>query len=144
MATDKHPLQQPILIIRMHIRFRASHTEILHLDHQGVEQLVKKFESFTALDSENSHVRPSLREALDQGIRRVIVDLSDVIVLNSMALAELIDWHNMIGSHDGALVLCSPTGRVSQTLAVTKLDTVFHLTDDLQKARDKLRALRPI
>ena len=144
MAADRHPLQQPILLIRMHIRFGASHTEILHLDHQGVEQLVKQVESYTAPDSENSRVRPPLREALESGIRRVIVDLSDVIVLTSVALAELIDWHNMIGRHEGALVLCGSAGRVSQTLAVTKLDSVFNLADDLHEARHKLRSLRPI
>ena len=143
MATDQHPLRQPTLVIRIHIRFGASHTEILHRDPQGSEQLVLEVESYPAREPENSGVRPVLRDALEAGIRRVVVDLTDVIVLSSVALAEIIDWHNMIARDEGALVLCNPTGRVAQTLAITKLDEVFEVVGDMQTAQEKLRSLRP-
>jgi len=66
-----------------------------------------------------------------------------VIVLSSVALAEIIDWHNMIARDEGALVLCNPTGRVAQTLAITKLDEVFEVVGDMQTAQEKLKSLRP-
>jgi anti-anti-sigma factor len=144
VATGAHPLQQPILIIRMHIRFGASETELLHLDAGGNEQHRQKVSSFTAPDVDNSRVRDPLREALESGIHRVIVDLSDVIVLSSVALAELIDWHNMIGGHKGTMVLCGIGGRVAQTLEVTKLIGVFKVAAGMEEAREMVKETRPI
>lgn len=144
MADGPRSLRRPILVIRMHIRFGASESEILHLEGEGHETLQDTVQSFTPPDREDSRLREPLRQALDDGIHRLIVDLGDVIVLNSIGLAELIDWHNMIGKYDGAMVLCGVGGRVAQTLQVTKLDAVFTMVPDMEAAQVRIREMRPL
>jgi anti-sigma B factor antagonist len=75
-------------------------------------------------------------EALvDAGLRKIIVDCSRLDVISSYGLGVLVRIHRRMRQHGGDVKLCSVRGLVPQILAMTRLDRVFGLYPDANRAR---------
>jgi anti-sigma B factor antagonist len=67
------------------------------------------------------------RSLLDDGTKKIVVDLTDTPWANSQGIGMLIGAHTSVVKAGGKLVLAGPNDRISSVLAVTRLDLVFKL-----------------
>src|SRR3972149_6890620 len=66
-----------------------------------------------------------LKRILDEGRRKILVDLGDVSWVNSTGLGILIAAHSMVNKAGGELKLCKVSRRVESILMVTRLNLIF-------------------
>lgn len=75
-------------------------------------------------------VRNLVRELISDGIRKILLNLRDVDYVDSSGLGELVCAFTSMRSHGGELKLLHVTRRVRSLLQITKLISVFEITDD--------------
>jgi anti-sigma B factor antagonist len=91
-------------------------------DDFGVVVLSGEVDIFTA-----PQFKESLLELLDGGVRRLVVDLSDVTFIDSTALGVLIGGVRRVHGAGGAMTIVVTTRPVERVLSITGLDRVFSL-----------------
>jgi len=79
-------------------------------------------------------LRDKLNSVVQQGLKRVVVNLSQVAYMDSSGLGELVRSYTTVTRGGGALKLTGLTDRISDLLAITKLLTVFDCYDTEQEA----------
>ena len=84
------------------------------------------------------HTAPELEQALGtilvRGGRNVVVDLVDLVFIDSTALATLVRAQPRFRSKGGRLLLVTEDRRILRTLQITGLDRAFHIEPRLGKA----------
>ncbi len=70
-----------------------------------------------------------------EGHLYVIVDLANVLYMDSVGVRALIRGYTTAQRLGGRFKLAAPTARVRKLLRVTRLDTVFDLSDSLEAAQ---------
>jgi anti-anti-sigma factor len=78
-------------------------------------------------------VRQALAEAVNGGIERVVVDLSDVTFIDSTAMGVLIEARSRLADRS-AFVLASPGLETMRALQVSGLDRHFTIRDTVADA----------
>ena len=76
-----------------------------------------------------------LYERIDNGLRKIIVDCSDMDYISSLDLSVLARVRSRITAKGGDLRICAAKGTVREVLRVTNLDKLFDLHSDLAGAR---------
>ena len=76
----------------------------------------------------------TLRDLLDEGCRRFVLDLGAVMFLDSAGLGELIACRKRTLRHGGDICLLHPTGKVRERLEMLHLTRVFGVFDDESEA----------
>lgn len=71
----------------------------------------------------------AVEEAIDAGALDVLVDCRAMGFLDSAGVGALLDLKKQLAERGGVLILFGPAGPVEQTLAVTGLDSVFHIVE---------------
>jgi len=71
-----------------------------------------------------------VRETLDKGVRKIVVNLAGVNYIDSSGLGELVSLYRAVKQSGGELKLLSVSRKVSDLLQVTKLYTVFDIHND--------------
>lgn len=66
---------------------------------------------------------------------KVIIDLRNVMFMDSMGLGALIEGRNGLESGGATVLLVSDSGPAGRLLALTKLDESFPLFDSVESAR---------
>ena len=96
-------------------------------DDLGVVALSGEVDIFTA-----PQFKESLLELLDSGVKRLVVDLSEVTFIDSTALGVLIGGVRRVHGAGGSMTIVVTTRPVERVLSVTGLDRVFsmHATRD--------------
>ena len=79
-------------------------------------------------------------DLLDQGNKKIIIDLSDVDVMNSSGLGILITAVTILKDNNGALRLINVSDRINNLLKITKLTTVFEIAESYDQAIKSLRS----
>lgn len=79
-------------------------------------------------------VRDVIRQSLDAGQKRFLIDLGDVSWVNSTGLGILIASHVTITQAGGAIKLSRVSKRINQIFMVTKLHTVFDTYETTEEA----------
>jgi anti-sigma B factor antagonist len=79
-------------------------------------------------------VKERLHELIDEGKKKVVVDLSGVSWMNSSGLGILIGGLTTMRNADGDLKLAGTTDKVQNLLMVTKLITIFESYDTVEEA----------
>lgn len=114
----------------------AELVEVVDYDTLGVVVLKPKGHSFDFSTAKT--MRAALGEGIDAhiaaGRRRFILDLTDVKVWDSGALAVLVALHKHLHATDARMGLAIPEDKV-RLFEVTKLDKVFSLFTDMNEAR---------
>jgi anti-sigma B factor antagonist len=64
-----------------------------------------------------------IQAAIQQGVNRMVIDLTDVEYVDSAGLGMLMYTYGMLNEKKGALRLCGVTERVMSLLQMTKTDT---------------------
>jgi anti-sigma B factor antagonist len=76
----------------------------------------------------------SLKSILDEGRKKILVDLGDVSWVNSTGLGILIAAHAQVDRAGGELKLCKVSRRVESILMVTRLNMIFESYADEAQA----------
>ena len=80
-------------------------------------------------------VRAAFSDAIEQGSRHLIVDLTQLEFLDSTGLGVLIGAHRRLAEHDGSLRLVVADGSIARLLNITGLIGVFTVYSNLEDAR---------
>ncbi len=88
------------------------------------------------LDESLFRLRDNVQYGLQLGMRRFVIDISEVGHLDSSGCGELISAHTSILRAKGSLGFLNPTEFVRILLTRTKLNQVLNVFDTLDEARD--------
>lgn len=71
---------------------------------------------------------------IDDGIKKIIVDLSDVTLMDSTFLGAMVIVHRKLFPLGGAIKLSGPNESIATLLGLTKLENTFESFDTLETA----------
>jgi anti-sigma B factor antagonist len=83
-----------------------------------------------ALGEGSAGLRDLVRNLVSEGNKKILLNLRDVDYIDSSGLGELVSAFTSMRSKGGELKLLNLTKRVQDLLQITKLYTVFEITDD--------------
>lgn len=79
-------------------------------------------------------LRDLIRENLDKGQKKLLLNLAAISYLDSTGLGELVSGYRLVKSNGGELKLLNLNKKVTDLLQVTKLYTVFEIHNDEAQA----------
>lgn len=75
-------------------------------------------------------LRDTIRELLNRGQKKVLLNLGDVTYIDSSGIGELVSGFTTVTNQGGQLKLLNLTKKVHDLLQITKLYTVFEVHND--------------
>ena len=82
------------------------------------------------LGDEIGDLRDAVHELLENGKKKIILNLADVDYIDSSGVGELVGCYTTVRNAGGELKLLKLSQKVQDVLYVTKLYTVFDIRDD--------------
>jgi anti-sigma B factor antagonist len=79
-------------------------------------------------------LREAVRRLLDDGKKKVLLNLGDVSYVDSSGIGELVSSYTTTNNNGGQLKLLNLTKKIQDLLMITKLLTVFQTFDSEQDA----------
>lgn len=79
-------------------------------------------------------LRDSICKTLDEGSKKILLNLAGVSYMDSTGLGEVIRNYKTVIDKGGKLKLLSLTARIKDLMAMTKLLTVFEVFESEQEA----------
>lgn len=76
----------------------------------------------------------SVDELLENGKNKLVIDLSNLKYMNSSGLNVLIQLLTKTRTRGGESVICHVSKKVNELLIITKLNTLFKVTDTKEEA----------
>jgi len=110
----------------------------------GLQILVRQCNDVTILDltgkaamdaSEGELLSKRLRALTDNGKRKLLVNLANLIQMDSTGISAIVESYVCLQRQDGQLKLLGPRGRVLEVLSL------FRLLDIIPSFRDEMQAL---
>jgi len=84
--------------------------------------------------SRSPELRTILRQAIDSGTKKLIVDLAKVEYMDSSGLATLVEVMRQAKGHKADLVLAALHEKVRAIFEIARLDQFFTIVDSLDEA----------
>lgn len=75
-------------------------------------------------------LRETVRDLLNRGQKKILLNLGDVTYIDSSGIGELVSGFTTVTNQGGQLKLLSLTKKVHDLLQITKLYTVFDVHDE--------------
>ena len=75
-------------------------------------------------------LRKSFEDLIKSGSKKIIIDFSSVLYIDSSGLATLIELFQRLKKTDGKLRICNMSERVRNVFEVTKLHKLFEIYDN--------------
>jgi anti-sigma B factor antagonist len=91
------------------------------------------------LGDESSQLRSKIKELLQQGKKRLVLDLANVTYIDSAGLGTLVAAYTSARNEGGEIRLAGVTKNFGELLNITKLVTVFNVHNTVE---DALKAFR--
>jgi anti-sigma B factor antagonist len=79
-------------------------------------------------------VRNAVRDILNKGGKKILLNLAGVSYIDSSGVGELVSTFTTVASKGGTLKLMRLSGKTRELLTITKLITVFQVFDDEKAA----------
>ena len=76
----------------------------------------------------------SIRERLNPGVQKVVIDVSRLTHMTASALAELVEIHMLLAEGGHQLILAAPSAQVRRLLVLAFLDKVIPTVPVLEDA----------
>jgi len=92
-----------------------------------------------ALGEGSALLRKTVRDLLDGGQTRILLNLGDVNYIDSSGIGELVSGFTAVRNRSGELKLLNLTKKVNDLLQLTKLFTVFDVYSDEHTAVSSFR-----
>lgn len=80
-----------------------------------------------------------LHHLVDQGIKRIVLDLKGVKLMNSSGLGMLIAALTTMKNASGNLKLASPSKKIQNLLIITKLVNIFEVYKTVKEATESYK-----
>lgn len=84
--------------------------------------------------NETREVHEKVKSVINDGIKKIVIDLSRVKWINSQGLGMLISCLTSITNVEGSLKIAGATEKVNSLFMITKLITVFDTVDSVETA----------
>ncbi|MBN1540982.1 STAS domain-containing protein [candidate division KSB1 bacterium] len=84
--------------------------------------------------SETQEIHTKIKELVEEGKTKVIIDLGNVTWMNSTGLGAIMSSYSTLRNADGDLKLIRVTEKVKSLFMVTKLITIFDTFESEKKA----------
>jgi anti-sigma B factor antagonist len=91
------------------------------------------------LGEETEALRGRVRQLVEAGHTRIILNLEEVNYIDSVGLSTLVASYTSARKQGGDLKLLHLTKRVHDLLQITRLSTVFEIYDSLEEAQRSFR-----
>jgi len=79
-------------------------------------------------------LRDKVNSLLNQGQKKIVLNLADVPYVDSAGLGEIVRTYTTVSRQGGSLKLLNLTKRITDLLSITKLLTVFETFDNENEA----------
>jgi len=79
-------------------------------------------------------LRDLIRENIDRGHKKLVLNLAGINYMDSTGLGELVSGYRQVKSQGGELKLLNLNKKVSDLLQITKLYTIFDIHNDEAQA----------
>ena len=79
-------------------------------------------------------LRESVRRLLDEGKKKILLNLGDISYVDSSGIGELVSSYTTTNNNGGQLKLLNLTKKIRDLLMITKLLTVFETFDSEEAA----------
>lgn len=79
-------------------------------------------------------LREAVRKLLDDGKKKILLNLGDVAYVDSSGIGELVSSYTTTNNNGGQLKLLNLTKKIQDLLMITKLLTVFETFDNEEAA----------
>jgi len=83
-----------------------------------------------------STLRKKIRELIDDGSRRILLNMTEVTYMDSSGVGELVAAHSTMSTAGGEIKLLNVSPRVRQILQMTRVDRVYEIFEDEELAVD--------
>lgn len=84
-------------------------------------------------------LRNLMREALDSGAKKLLVDFSGATQLDSTGIGELVGALSLANEKGAELKLAAMPPKIRELLRITRLDTVFDVRESYEEALKSFR-----
>jgi anti-sigma B factor antagonist len=111
--------------------------------HKKGEVTIVETSGKLTLGEGTSTLRTKIRELVEGGSRRIVLNMADVTYMDSSGLGELIASHTTVTTAGGEIKLLNLAKRVHDLLKITKLYTVFETYEDEATAVDSFSVAKP-
>ena len=111
--------------------------------HEKGDVIIVDTSGKLTLGEGTSALRNKLRELVDGGSRRILLNMADVTYIDSSGLGELVAAHTTIITAGGQMKLLNLAKRAHDLLKITKLYTVFETFEDEASAIGSFSVARP-
>ncbi len=85
---------------------------------------------------ETDELRDIIKKYADEGNTKLVIDLGNVLYLNSTALGVLISAHSNYSKREGKIRLCQLNKNLENLFVITKLALIFDSFSTQQEAID--------
>jgi len=104
----------------------------------GVKISTREAEGVTIVDlsgritlgDETGKLRSAVRDLLDKGVKKIVLNFAGVSYIDSTGVGELVGCYNTVRKQGAEMKLMKLTQKVQDLFHVTKLYTVFDVKDD--------------
>ncbi|HWZ53309.1 MAG TPA: STAS domain-containing protein [Candidatus Acidoferrales bacterium] len=97
------------------------------------------FSGKITLGEGSSTLRRTIRDLIDKGHRKIVLNLYDVDYIDSSGIGELVSGYTTVRNVEGEMKLLHLTKRVHDLLQITRLFTVFDVQSDEESALKSFR-----
>ena len=105
---------------------------ITHRNHQGITIIYP--EGKITLGDGDQELGEAVRTILEQGGRRIVLNLSKVSYLDSSGVGELVGCYTSIKNKGGELRICGMNARIFNLITMTSLHSVFEVKETEEEA----------
>ena len=79
-------------------------------------------------------LRDAVQDAVDQGFKKIVLDLRGAVMMDSSGLGELVRTKATVQKAGGQIVLAGATGKILDVLEMTRLIGIFEEFDSADDA----------
>ena len=90
--------------------------------------------------SETTGIHTKVKDLVNNGVKKVVIDLGRVTWMNSTGLGALMGSMTTLRNADGDLKLVRVTEKVKSLFMITKLITIFDTLDSVEEAIKSFKA----
>jgi anti-sigma B factor antagonist len=106
---------------------------------QEGDVVVIRCEGRITLGLATNTLRNLMREALESGARKLLIDFGGAAQLDSTGIGELVGALSLANEKGAALKLAELPPKIRELLRITRLDTVFDVRESCQEALESFR-----
>lgn len=90
--------------------------------------------------NETDDIKQKAQDLIEQGNRKLIIDMGSVSYVNSSGIGALVSIHSLYEKAQGKVKLCSLGKSVQNVFVITKLTGVFDIAEDREEALKQFRS----